>query len=131
MISNNNASQATILPGDVVQNNNAEGELEANFSKLNYVNKINILLKALMIERNKNQENMIKNSVLKREYINKVKTISSTQEENEQLIEKVAQGEIVTEQREDEISLLKKKHMEDKFRIEQLYDKNKSLEDIL
>ena len=84
-----------------------------------------------MIERNKNQENMIKNSVLKREYINKVKTISSTQEENEQLIEKVAQGEIVTEQREDEISLLKKKHMEDKFRIEQLYDKNKSLEDIL
>jgi len=55
---------------------------------------------------------------LKREYINKVKIISSTQEENEQLIEKVAQGEIVTEQRDEEISLLKKKHMEDKFRIE-------------
>lgn len=30
--------------------------LEANFSKLNYVNKINILLKALMVERNKNSE---------------------------------------------------------------------------
>jgi hypothetical protein len=71
--------------------------LEANFSKLNYVNKINILLKALMIERNKNSEIGIKNSVLKREYINKVKIISSTQEENEQLIEKVAQGEIITE----------------------------------
>lgn len=71
--------------------------MEANFSKLNYVNKINILLKALMIERNKNSEIGIKNSVLKREYINKVKIISSTQEENEQLIEKVAQGEIITE----------------------------------
>jgi hypothetical protein len=105
--------------------------LEANFSKLNYVNKINILLKALMIERNKNSEVSIKNGVMKREYINKVKAIANIQEENEQLIEKVAQGEIVTEQREDEIGMLKKKHMEDKFRIEQLYDKNKSLEDIL
>ena len=105
--------------------------LEANFSKLNYVNKINILLKALMIERNKNQEFLIKNGVMKREYINKVKAIANIQDENEQLIEKVAQGEIVTEQREDEINMLKKKHMEDKFRIEQLYDKNKSLEDIL
>jgi len=42
---------------------------------LNYVNKINILLKALMIERNKNSEFGIKNSIMKREYINKVKTI--------------------------------------------------------
>mmetsp|Transcript_31354 Transcript_31354/g.47944 ORF Transcript_31354/g.47944 Transcript_31354/m.47944 type:complete len:140 (+) Transcript_31354:1688-2107(+) len=31
-----------------------EGKLEENFSRLGYVNKINILLKALMIERNKN-----------------------------------------------------------------------------
>ena len=46
--------------------------LEANFSKLNYVNKINILLKALMIERNKNSESGIKNQVMKREYITKV-----------------------------------------------------------
>jgi hypothetical protein len=30
----------------------------------------------------------------------------------------VAQGEIVTEQKEEDISLLKKKHMEDKYRIE-------------
>lgn len=105
--------------------------LEANFSKLNYVNKINILLKALMMERNKNSEVEIKNSVMKREYINKCRRIKDINEENEELIEKVAQGEIVTEQREDEINVLKKKHMEDKFRIEQLYDKNKSLEDIL
>ena len=109
-----------------------QGEpLEPNFSKLNYVNKINILLKALMIERNKNSELGIKNQIMKREYVTKVKCIAAIQDENEQLIEKVAQGEIVTEQREDEINILKKKHMEDKFRIEQLYDKNKSLEDIL
>lgn len=84
-----------------------------------------------MIERNKNQEFGIKNSIMKREYINKVKTISSIQEENEQLIEKVAQGEIFTEQKDEEISLLKKKHMEDKYRIEQLHDKNNSLEEVL
>jgi hypothetical protein len=51
--------------------------LEPNFKKLNYVNKINILLKALIIERNKNQEMQIKVEVLKREYIQKVKLISS------------------------------------------------------
>jgi hypothetical protein len=78
-----NTSQTTILPGDTIQQPNTDGELEANFSKLNYVNKINILLKALMIERNKHSEDQIKNTVLKREYINKVKTIASTQEENE------------------------------------------------
>lgn len=65
-----------VLPGDKVkQESGAEGELEENFSKLNYVNKVNILLKALMIERNKNEEFGIKNSIMKREYINKVKTI--------------------------------------------------------
>jgi hypothetical protein len=71
-----------------------------------------------MIERNKNSEMGIKNGVMKREYINKVKNIAGIQEENEELIEKVAQGEILTEQRQDEINMLKKKHMEDKFRIE-------------
>lgn len=54
-----------------------EEPLEANFSKLNYVNKINILLKALMIERNKNNEMGIKNSIMKREYVNKVKCIAN------------------------------------------------------
>jgi hypothetical protein len=68
---------------------------------------------------------------MKREYINKVKNIAAIQEENEQLIEKVAVGEINIEQSQDEVSVLKKKAMEDKFRIEQLYDKNKSLEEIL
>ena len=64
--------------------------LEPNFKKLNYVNKINILLKALIIERNKNQEMTIKIEVLKREYIQKVKLISSMQGETEQLIDQVA-----------------------------------------
>lgn len=105
--------------------------LEANFSKLNYVNKINILLKALMIERNKNSESGIKNQVMKREYITKVKKIVELQAENEELIEKVAQGEIQVELKQDEVSALKKKHVEDKFRIEQMYDKNKSLEEVL
>ena len=54
-----------------------EEPLEANFSKLNYVNKINILLKALMIERNKNNEVGVKNSIMKREYVNKVKCIAN------------------------------------------------------
>ena len=70
-----NGASAIVLPGDKVQQDSTEGELEENFSKLNYVNKINILLKALMIERNKNSEFGIKNSIMKREYINKVKTI--------------------------------------------------------
>ena len=84
-----------------------------------------------MIERNKNSESGIKNQVMKREYITKVKKIVELQDENEQLIEKVAQGEIQVEQKQDEVSVLKKKHVEDKFRIEQMYDKNKSLEEVL
>ena len=52
-------------------------KLEPNFKKLNKNNKINILLKALIIERNKNQENQVKIEVLKNEYVEKVKTIAS------------------------------------------------------
>jgi len=76
------------------------------------VNKINILLKALMIERNKNDENQIKIAVMTREYTNKVKCIATINGENEELIEKVAQSEIGNEQKEDEINILKQKHME-------------------
>ena len=68
--------------------------LEPNFKKLNHNNKINVLLKALLIERNKNQENLIKMEILKREYTEKVKTIASLQTETEQLIDQVAQSEI-------------------------------------
>ena len=50
-----------------------------------------------MIERNKNSESGIKNQVMKRVYITKVKKIVELQDENEQLIEKVAQGEIQVE----------------------------------
>jgi len=51
--------------------------LEPNFKKLNYANKINILLKALIIERNKNHEMQIKVEILKKEYVQKVKIIST------------------------------------------------------
>lgn len=54
-----------------------EKKLEPNFERLNYVNKINILLKALMIERNRNNENTIKMQVLRREYIQKAKFAQS------------------------------------------------------
>ena len=54
------------------ESSNADLHFEENFSKLNYVNKINILLKALMIERNKNDENRIRLAVMTREYTNKV-----------------------------------------------------------
>lgn len=67
------------------------GVLESNFSKLNYVNKINILLKALMIERNRNGEGEIKNQIVKREYIKKAKFVGELQKENEELIEKAAE----------------------------------------
>ena len=62
-------------------------KLEPNFKKLNKTNKINILLKALIMERNKNQENQVKIEVLKNEYVEKVKTIASLQSETEQLID--------------------------------------------
>lgn len=43
----------------------------------------------------------------------------------------MAQSEIFQEQKDDEIQVLKKKHMEDKHRIDALYDKNKYLEEML
>jgi hypothetical protein len=64
--------------------------LEANFDKLNYTNKIQILLKALMMEREKNRENMIRLNVMKQQYIKKVQMVKSHMDESEQLIEKVA-----------------------------------------
>ena len=44
---------------------------------------VNILLKALMIERNKSSECEVKVQTLKREYINKVKMIAGMQSESE------------------------------------------------
>ena len=69
-------------------------KLEPNFKKLNRNSKINILLKALILERNKNQEQQIKIDVLKREYTEKVKLIASMQGESDELIDQVAQCEI-------------------------------------
>ena len=85
--------------------------LEPNFKKLNYKNKINILLKALIIERNKNQELQVKVEVLKREYINKVKMIQNLHGEADTLIDQVAQGEIQIDKKTEEINYLFQKHM--------------------
>lgn len=81
-------------------------KLEPNFKKLNYVNKINILLKALIVERNKNRELHIKVEVLKKEYVQKVKIISTLQGEAEQLIDQVAQGEIQVDKKTEEVNYL-------------------------
>lgn len=80
--------------------------LEENFQKLNYINKIQILLKALVMEREKNRENGVRLSVMKREYILKVQKIKSLIDENETLLEKVAQAEIDSEQKDVEIKTL-------------------------
>lgn len=59
-----------ILPDDIEDAHHLLNQnLEPNFKKLNYANKINILLKALIIERNKNHEMQIKVEVLKKEYV--------------------------------------------------------------
>lgn len=48
-------------------------EEEPGFDRLTYVNNINLLLKALIIERNRGNENAVKLKVMKREYVAKVK----------------------------------------------------------
>lgn len=110
---------ATLFKGMEDGHQKLKDNLEPNFEKLNYINKVNILLKALMIERNKNSECDVKVQVLKREYINKVKMIASMQSESEQLIDQVAQGEIAVDKKTEEINYLWQKHMQDKFKIDQ------------
>ncbi len=58
------------------------------------------------MEREKNRENGVKLSVMKREYIVKVQKIKALIDENETLLEKVAQGEIDGEQKDIEIKTL-------------------------
>ena len=108
-----------------------EKNLDPNFEKLNYTNKINILLKALMMERNKNFENGTKIDILKREYVNKVKLVSQQNKENEELIEKVANAEIINDQQQGEMRIFKQKLIECKYKIDILDDKNKTLEGIM
>lgn len=94
-------------------------KLEPNFKKLNRNNKINVLLKALLIERNKNQENLIKLDVMKGQYVEKVKLISTMQNESEQLVDNVAQSQIELEKKQEEFDYVWQKHMEDQVTIEQ------------
>ena len=121
-----------LLPSDIEDAHHLLNEnLEPNFKKLNYANKINILLKALIIERNKNHEMIIKVEVLKKEYIQKVKIISTLQGEAEQLIDQVAQGEIQVDKKTEEVNYLFQKHMQDKLKIEQQQEKIKNYETLM
>ena len=61
----------------------ADKQEEPGFDRMTYVNNINLLLKALIIERNKGNENAVKLKVMKREYISKVKKIQSLNEERD------------------------------------------------
>lgn len=69
-------------------------EEEPGFDRHSYVNNINLLLKALIIERNRGNENAVKLKVMKREYVAKVKQIHDLIEEREQLIERCVNTEV-------------------------------------
>jgi hypothetical protein len=86
--------------------------LEPNFSKLTYVNKINILLKALMMERNKNYESQVKIDILKREYEGKCRLIEEQNRDNDKLIEKVANADIANDNYLSENQLMRAKLIE-------------------
>lgn len=102
--------------------------LEPAFDKLSYVNKINILLKALMIERNRNNENAIKMQVMRREYVQKAKHIQGIMGEKDQLIDKVVEAEVAIDKKVEYINYMKEKSLGDKMQIDKLTDKAKSLE---
>lgn len=74
---------------------------------------------------------IIKVEVLKKEYIQKVKIISTLQGEAEQLIDQVAQGEIQVDKKTEEVNYLFQKHMQDKLKIEQQQEKIKNYETLM
>ena len=69
-------------------------EEEPGFDRMTYVNNINLLLKALIIERNKGNENAVKLKVMKREYVFKVKKIQNLIDERDKLIDKCVNAEL-------------------------------------
>ena len=69
-------------------------EEELAFDRMTYVNNINLLLKALIIERNKGNENAVKLKVMKREYLSKVKKIQNLIDERDKLIDKCVNAEL-------------------------------------
>lgn len=84
-----------------------------------------------MIEREKNRENGIRLAVMKREYIAKVKKIKSLTEENEQLVDRVAQAEVDHETKDSEIKALTHKKAEYRNKISILNDEKKALTQVL
>ena len=83
------------------------------------------------MEREKNRENGIRLSIMKREYITKVQKIKAIMDENETLLEKVAQAELDSEQKDTEITTLKNKKQEYRNKISILNEEKKSLQEIL
>ena len=49
--------------------------MEPKFGRLSHENKVNILLKALMIERERNGDKQVKIDDLKKEYVSKVESM--------------------------------------------------------
>lgn len=97
------------------QKEEPQKNLEPSFERLNYVNKINILLKALMIERNRNNENAIKMQVLRKEYVSKAKFIQGILGEKDQLIDKVVEAEVAVDKKQEYINYMKEKSLADKI----------------
>ena len=108
-----------------------ENKVNYEFERLNYVNKINILLKALMIERNRNKENEIKMSVLKREYVKKAKSIQILHAEKDHLLNKAAKDEKNLEIQKETTTDLNEKLLAGQNEILKLNERISTLEEIM
>lgn len=95
-----------------------QDQLDPKFSRLNYVNKIQILLKALMIEKDQNNQSSLGLEQLRIEIDVRKSTADKIHKENEELIDIVAQSESKIDIKDEEIQVLMKKKMDYKLMIE-------------
>lgn len=84
-----------------------------------------------MVERDQNKDTGKRLEKLKKDLMVKEQMSQRYQQENEELIERVAKAESTIEQREEEVQVLQKKKMDQKFLIEQLKDKIISMQEVL
>lgn len=88
-----------------------------------------------MIEREKNRENKIRLDVMKQQYIKRVQLVKEKMDENDELIEKVAQYQIDIEEKDVEINNMQNqwtdKRNDYKNRIQNLSIKEKDLREML
>jgi len=131
LISPLNLEPTSHIEQDAQKQSSSADQLDPKFSMLNYVNKIQILLKALMIEKEQNKETDSRLTQLKKELKARDAALNSIRAENDELIGRVAQSESAFEQKDEHIQLLTKKKLDYKFMIEQLKDKTRSMEEIL